>query len=79
MNIQRSVNIRLTLKKNNMKLLGHICVAIAGMLFVWLGNSFVNADFNPFHYSIDGRIGMIVFYLMEQFIAQIIYSAIVYK
>lgn len=62
-----------------MKKLGHIIIALSGMVTVWLGNSFIAADFNPFHLSVDGRISMVMFYLCIQVVAQMIYCGVTYS
>lgn len=61
------------------KTLGHIAITISGIIVVWLGNGFINADLNPFHYSSIVRGGMIMMYLFWQLVFQLIYSANIYK
>lgn len=61
------------------KFIGHVLIAISGMFTVWLANAFITANINPFTYSVDGRTGMLVAYVVGQIIGQLIYCANVYK
>ena len=57
----------------------HILIAIIGMITIYLGVAFVEANLNLFECSKDARSLTVGIYLFEQLFAQGIYSIIRYK